>query len=54
MEASVNDISTLEQVDLEQAISSGSALATNEFSIVRVEDTLICSGSARTVIPPKA
>lgn len=51
METSMNNTSIQEVLNLEQAADSESALAPNQPSIVRVGDTLICSGSVPMLIP---
>lgn len=54
METSTNNTPIVEQFDLEQALRSESALATNQPSIVRVGDTLICSGTLPMHAPATA
>lgn len=51
METSMNNALTVESFDLEQALRSESALAASKPSVVRVGDTLICSGSVPMIIP---
>ncbi len=52
METPMNNTPIVEQPNLEQATDFEPALASNEqHSIVRVGDTLICSGSVPMVIP---
>ncbi len=52
METQMNNTPIVEQFDLEQATEFDSALVANQpSSVIRVGDTLICSGSVPMIIP---